>query len=222
MKALSMGMAMADRQQARQEAAQGASVLPMAGSGTGLGRGWARQALGALLLLCAWALAMPALQAEERVIQDSGYRLDTGDRIEIRVFGEPDLSVEARIGDDGVIVYPFLGEIGVVGMTVREVENRIVEGLRPDYLINPTVTVSIVEYRNFYIYGAVRSPGGFPFRPGITVRQAVALAGGLTDRASRNRIVVVREGDREGNQLSISLNDTIQPGDTVTVQESFF
>lgn len=168
------------------------------------------------------ALATPQLAAQERGVQDSSYRLGTGDRIEIRVFGEPDLSVETRIGDDGIIVYPFLGEINVIGLTVREVENRIVEGLRPDYLINPTVTVSMAEYRNFYIYGAVRSPGGFPFRPGLTVRQAVALAGGLTDRASRNRIIVVREGDREGNQLSITLNDNVLPGDTVTVQESFF
>lgn len=130
--------------------------------------------------------------------------------------------METRIGDDGIIVYPFLGELNLLGMTARELENRIVEGLRPDYLVNPTVTVSLVEYRPFYIFGAVSSPGGYAFQPGLTVRQAVALGGGFTERASRNRIVVVRDGDRSGNERSISLNDFVQPGDTVTVRESFF
>ena len=168
------------------------------------------------------ALGSSAAQAQDRVVQDTSYRIGTGDRIEIRVFGEDDLSVETRIGDDGVIVYPFLGEINVIGMTVRDLENRLVQGLRPDFLINPTVTVSVVEYRNFYIFGAVRSPGGFAYRPGLTVRQAVALAGGFTDRASQNRMIIVRDGDRSGTEQSISINDSVFPGDTVTVRESFF
>lgn len=153
---------------------------------------------------------------------DAGYRLGTGDRIQIRVFGEEDLSMETRIGDDGVIVYPFLGTLNLKGMTVRELEQRIVEGLRPDYLINPSVTVSLLEYRNFFIYGEVRSPGGFGFQPGLSVRQAVALAGGFTERASRNRITVVRDADPAGESQSIGLNDPVRPGDTITVAQSFF
>ncbi|MCC5888480.1 MAG: polysaccharide export protein [Gammaproteobacteria bacterium] len=203
---------MGDRQDVAQgyrakAVAQAAAWLPLA-------------VLGGLLVAAATLSAQAWAQSQPVV--DTSYRLGTGDRIEIRVFGEPDLSIETRIGDDGIIVYPFLGELNLSGMTVRELESRIVNGLRPDYLVNPTVTVSLVEYRNFFIYGAVRSPGGFPFQPGLSVRQAVAVAGGFTERASRNRIVVVRDGDASGNEQSISLDQTVQPGDTITVRESFF
>jgi len=173
-------------------------------------------------LLAALGFAADAQAQEANVITDSSYRLGTGDRIQIRVFGEPDLSVETRIGDDGIIVYPFLGELNLIGMTARELESRLVNGLKPGYLVNPTVTVSLLEYRNFFIFGAVNSPGGYPFQPGLSVRQAVALAGGFTERASRNRIEVVRDSDSSRNERSIGLNDAIHPGDTVTVRESFF
>lgn len=150
------------------------------------------------------------------------YKLGTGDEIRIQVYGEDDLLMETRIGDSGVIAYPFIGEIQVAGKTPAEVEAIIVAGLKPDYLVDPTVTVSVVEYRPFFIYGEVEDPGGYPFQPGLTVAQAIALGGGFTERASRQRIFLVRDDDPTHQRRQVTLNTPIGPGDTVTVEQSFF
>jgi len=152
----------------------------------------------------------------------SGYRLGTGDLVRVQVFGEDDLSVESRVSDRGTIPYPLLGELKVVGLSIRGVEELIANRLRGDYLVNPQVSVSILEYRQFYVNGQVKSPGGFPYQPGLTVRQAVSLAGGFTERASRNKIFVVRDKDPAGASKKVELNDPVRPGDTLTVEESFF
>lgn len=177
-----------------------------------------------LLLVSTMLLIMPAPASAQSSASagDRNYRLGTGDLIRIQVFGEDDLNLETRIGDSGVVSYPFLGELRISGLTSREVEAQITDGLRPDYLINPSVTVSVVEYRNFYIYGEVSSPGGFAFEPGLTVRKAVALAGGFTERASRSKIMVVHDDDRASRSNPIGINDLVRPGDTITVEQSFF
>jgi len=147
-----------------------------------------------------------------------GYRLATGDRVAISVYGEDDLSIDTYVSDRGTISYPFLGEVRVSGLTIGGLEELITRKLKGDYLINPRVSVRIMEYRKFFVNGQVKSPGGYPYHPGITVRQAVSLAGGFTERASRKKITVVR-----GNISNrVQLNDAVRPGDTITVEESFF
>jgi polysaccharide biosynthesis/export protein VpsN len=152
----------------------------------------------------------------------SSYQLGPGDKIKVQVFGEDDLSVETRVGDNGTISYPFLGEIRVRGLTGQGLENLIVKRLKGPYLVDPMVTVSILEYRPFYVNGEVAKPGGFPFSPGLTVRKAIALAGGFQERANENRINVVREDDARGEGRPIGLDDQVMPGDTITVERSFF
>lgn len=174
----------------------------------------------ALLLFLALAPAHAPRAAEGDGL--SGYRLGTGDLVRVQVFGEDDLSVESRVSDRGTIPYPLLGELKVVGLSIRGVEELIANRLRGDYLVNPRVSVSILEYRQFYVNGQVKSPGGFPYQPGLTVRQAVSLAGGFTERASRNKIFVVRDKDPAGASKKVELNDPVRPGDTLTVEESFF
>lgn len=181
-----------------------------------------RPALVAALLGVRGALALLLLLTGVSGWSAQGptYRLGTGDEIRIQVFGEEDLSLELRLGDSGMISYPFLGEIPVRGMTPAELEMRIIDGLKPDYLVDPSVNVSVLEYRPFFIYGEVEEPGGYPFQPGLTVRQAVALAGGFTERASRRKISLVTD---EGNkQPLVELDDRLRPGDTLTVEQSFF
>jgi polysaccharide export outer membrane protein len=154
---------------------------------------------------------------------DAQYSLGSGDLISITVFEEPDLSFEQLlIGDRGVISYPFLGDIRVGKNTTNQLEQQIVDGLIGDYLIDPKVTVSIIEYRNFYINGEVENPGGFPFKPGLSVRKAISLAGGLTDRASRSNIFIVHDDDSQQVQNKVSLNSPVRPGDSITVEQSFF
>ena len=164
--------------------------------------------------VCAWA--------QEGNLSMSQYQLGSGDRINISVFGQDDLSMEIRLPDVGTINYPFLGELKLVGMTAAEVESLIYEGLLGDYLVNPSVSVSIVEYRPFFIDGEVKRPGGYPYQPGLSVNKAAALAGGYTERANKDKITIVRETDGQQFEFSVSVTDMIQPGDIVTVNQRFF
>jgi len=152
----------------------------------------------------------------------SDYRLGSGDRIQIQVFDEPDLSMEVRLSDAGTISYPFLGEVRVSGNTVSQLETQIVGGLKGDYLVDPKVNVSVVEYRPFYINGEVEDPGGYPYQPGLTLRKAIALAGGFSERASKSKINVLSEGAIDGRQRQIGMDVMLNPGDIVTVEQSFF
>jgi polysaccharide biosynthesis/export protein VpsN len=154
----------------------------------------------------------------------SEYRLDSGDSIKISVYEEPELALETRLSDAATISYPFLGEIQVSGLTVGQLEEKITQGLKGDYLVNPNVTVSVLEYRQFYIHGEVENPGGFDYLPGLTLRKAIALAGGFTERASRNKMYVIRDGvEHTKNQgREISIDEELSPGDIVTIEQSFF
>jgi polysaccharide export outer membrane protein len=155
------------------------------------------------------------LQAEDNL-----YRLGSGDLVAIQVFGEEDLSMEVRIGENPTITYPFIGQLGVNGKTIQDVEAEITRGLLCDYLIEPRVTVSISEYRPFFITGEVEAPGGYPYQPGLTLRKAVTLAGGFTERASRSKIYLTDESDDKRQQ--IGLEDPVNPDDVITVEQSFF
>jgi protein involved in polysaccharide export with SLBB domain len=84
------------------------------------------------------------------------------------------------------------------------------------------VSVSIINYREFYISGEVNSPGGYPFQPGLTLDRAIALAGGLTERASKRRITIIRGGDKRETIEKAALNTTVKPGDTITIDQGFF
>lgn len=179
----------------------------------------------ALLMFVAFALA--GLLAPGAHAQESGaisnYRLGSGDVITVQVLGEEDLKREKiRLSDAATISYPILGEIRLFGKTVGELETLIRDGLKDRYLLNPQVTVTIVEYRNFFINGQIEKPGGYPYMPGLTVRKAVSIAGGFKERAAKDKIFVIREDDRSQTAQRVDQNATVNPGDIITVEESFF
>ena len=180
--------------------------------------------IGAFAVVLAAATA--ALAQGSTVAQDStisNYRLGSGDVISIQVLGEEDLKREKiRLSDAATISYPILGEIRLFGKTVAELETLIRDGLTGRYLINPQVTVTIIEYRSFYINGQVEKPGGYPYIPGLTVRKAVSLAGGFKERASKEKIFVIRDDDRSQTSTRVSQDEVVRPGDIITVEESFF
>jgi polysaccharide export outer membrane protein len=175
-------------------------------------------ALGLLVIL---PRLVHALEGDDLL---SRYRLASGDVISIYVLGEDDLKREkVRLTDAGTIQYPVLGEIRIRGLTTGELEQRITSGLlKADYLKNPKVTVSIDEYRPFFINGEVYKPGGYPYVPGLTVLKAVSLAGGFKDRASKRNMFVVRDGAPNDQRQKVELDSVIYPGDVLTVEESFF
>lgn len=153
----------------------------------------------------------------------SSYRLASGDVISIQVFGEEDLSREKiRLSDAGTISYPVLGEIRVLGLTVGELEQFIANGLRGKYLVNPKVSVSIQEYRQFFVNGQVEKPGGYSYLPGLTVRKAISLAGGFKERADAGKIFIIHDTDSGQKPERADQNAVVLPGDIITVEESFF
>lgn len=173
--------------------------------------------VAAFYLLCHFAT-----EAQEVNQSMGSYQLGVGDKILISVFGQSELSMETRLPDVGKINYPFLGELKLVGLTLSEVEHLLYTGLAGDYLVNPSVAVSIVEYRPFFIDGEVKRPGGYPYQPGLTVNKAAALAGGYTERASRSDITIVRESKRQTETLEVPVTHRIQPGDIITIPQRFF
>lgn len=159
----------------------------------------------------------------------AGYSLGAGDLINISVYDEEDLSLEVRIGLSGQISYPLLGDVAVSGLSPKQLEVKLVEGLKGPFLIDPSVTVSIKEYRPFYVIGEVKKPGGYPFHPGLTVDKAISISGGFTERASRGKIYVVHDSATNSQQrheddekIAVKLFDVIQPGDVITIEQSFF
>ena len=183
--------------------------------------------IGLLSLLLAFAAPLCAQQAPkvegevERLL--STYKLAAGDVITIRVFGEEDLSREKiRLSDAGTIPYPVLGEVQAKGRTIGEIQRAITDGLDRRYLINPRVSVTIEEYRPFYINGMVEKPGAYPFQPGLTVLKASSLAGGFKERASFSKIRIIRENNPRAGPQKADINSHVGPGDTIFIEESFF
>ncbi|WP_446830496.1 polysaccharide biosynthesis/export family protein [Candidatus Foliamicus sp.] len=152
----------------------------------------------------------------------SEYALGPGDRIRITVYGHEDLSGEFLINEKGSVALPLAGNLELEGVTVLEAQQMVVNALRPDYLRNPRVGVEVLEYRPFYILGEVNNPGSYPYVNGMTVNEAVAIGGGFTYRARKNRVEVIRAADARRTAQSISVTDSVFPGDVITVQERIF
>ncbi len=173
------------------------------------------------LIALAPTLALSADEdAADGLVVGNDYRLNTGDKILIKVFDEDELTVETTLNDRGVINYSFLGELTISGQTSREVEQLVTARLMDGYLKQPSVSVTVLEYRPFFINGEVRSPGDYPYQPGLTLEKAVSVAGGFTDRASRRKIYLQRgTGDKKER---MRFQDGVEPGDIITVEEGFF
>ncbi len=172
-----------------------------------------------VLLLCAVFSSASYAETEFNIAQ---YTLGSGDIIQIKVFGQTDLTLKTRLSNDGVINYPLLGVINVLGMTAKELETHIYQGLLGDYLVTPSVAVSIEEYRPFFIDGEINRPGGYPYQPGLTIDKAAALAGGYTQRASKTLIVVIREINGETQRLDVDAAHEVFPGDSIKINKTFF
>jgi polysaccharide biosynthesis/export protein VpsN len=161
---------------------------------------------------------------QDREFQRS-YRLATGDVISISVYGQKDLSLTTKVGASGKFAYPLLGDIKVASLTVSEVEDVITKGLKGPYLVDPKVSVTVESYRPFSVGGEVNKPGSYPYSPGLTVQEALTLAGGLAERASKRKIFLIREKDKGRENYKgkrVKMDTRVGPGDILTVEQSFF
>ncbi|MCF6300655.1 MAG: polysaccharide export protein [Proteobacteria bacterium] len=154
-------------------------------------------------------------------LQGFAYELDVGDVLRVDVFGETDLSLDAEVDSNGYIEYPFIGKIHVSGKTVDMIKKDINTFLLDGYLINPQITVFIKQYKPFYIEGEISSPGSYPYEPGLTVRKAITLAGGLTERASSKKMYVIRASG-SSEPVKIGMDEELQAGDVLDIKESFW
>lgn len=182
---------------------------------------WGRAAAFLICLFVLPTFAQSTTQSNNQPI--SNYRLGSGDVVTIQVLGEDDLTRRSiRLSDAATISYPIVGEIHLAGKTVGELERIIADGLRGRYLVNPQVTVTIDEYRRFFINGQVGQPGGYPYFPGLSVLKAITIAGGFRERAAQDKIYIVRDSDAEQKRVRVDLKAQVYPGDVITVEESFF
>jgi len=154
---------------------------------------------------------------------DGIYRLGSGDKVRITVFGEADLTGEYEIDGSGVVAFPLVGEIQAAGGTARDLERSLAERLRNGYLKQPVVSIEVLTYRPFFILGEVKRPGSYPYKNGLTVLNAVALAGGYTYRAKENRWLVTRGDRKKAEEKEVVNGDyKVLPGDTIYIPERFF
>jgi len=161
-------------------------------------------------------LAMTA-RAEDPIV-----RLSPGDRVLVTVFGHQDLSGEFEVNAMGSLNLPLVQDLPAQGVTLHELEQLIINKLQPDYLINPRVTVQLLSLRPFYILGEVNAPGSYPYSGGMTVVNAVAIAGGYTHRARVKRITIKRTVDDDQVEIPATPDMEIMPGDVINIPERFF
>lgn len=152
---------------------------------------------------------------------ESSYQIGAGDKVRVTVFRHPDLSGEFQLDGAGNFAMPLIGEIRGNNLTTRALEARIKEQLEDGYLIDPQVSVEVLNYRPFYILGEVKNPGSYPYVNGMTVLNAVALAGGYTYRADQDDIVLKRGGSNTAG-FQATGDTSLLPGDVVEVEERFF
>lgn len=168
------------------------------------------------LLFCATVL-LPSEAAA-----DAAYRLGSGDKLRVTVFNEKDLSGDFDVNDQGLVALPLIGQVKIGGMSLNEAQELITTKYAKDYLVNPRVNVEVLNYRPFFILGEVKSPGSYPYVSGMSVVNAIALAGGYTPRANRNRITIKRTSAGSTTEQEAPEDAIVLPGDVIRVPERFF
>ncbi len=166
------------------------------------------------------AILLPGAVTTTHAEPQETYRLGPNDVIQVQVFGEDDLSVERTVDGDGTMTFPLLGALSVGGRTVQEVQDELTARLRAGYIRQPKVTVFIVKHRNFTVSGEVKKPGGFEYREGVTVQEAIALAEGFTERANRNEVMVTRLNGGTAQTVPVLLDAPILPNDLIIVSQA--
>jgi protein involved in polysaccharide export with SLBB domain len=203
-------------------------------TGTTMKRRGSRKSLAgwAALILCVFFLpawAQGNTPSGETVAKDTAasvntedYKLGAGDKVHIVVFGENDLTGDYDVDGSGNVRMSLIGEVEAAGISLRDFEKRVKTALDDGYMKDAQVSVSVVNYRPFYIIGEVNKPGEYPYVNNMSVLNAIALAGGYTYRANQGDVYIQRSGDTEEKTYPADQNTKVYPGDIVRVRERFF
>ena len=150
------------------------------------------------------------------------YHLGPGDRVRVTVYQQPDLSGEFEVDPSGQVALPLIEAVQAKGMTIKGFQDAIAAKLSNGYLVNPRVSVDVVNYRPFYITGEVNKPGEYPYVAGMNILKAIAMAGGYSYRANTSKVFMTRVNS--GDELVVDpVPETIvMPGDFIRIPERFF
>jgi polysaccharide export outer membrane protein len=152
---------------------------------------------------------------------DDDYRLGAEDKVKVTVYGEADLSGEFVVDGSGVLAAPYIGQMQVKGMTLREFERAYATRLKEaEIMKDPRVTAEVTSFRPIYVLGEVKKPGQYAYVSGMTVQKAVALAEGYTYRASESTVEITRGGRKV--TLDVTPQTKVYPGDEIRIPERFF
>jgi len=156
------------------------------------------------------------------VAYDNSYRLDAGDKLRVVVYGQEGLTNTYAIDAGGAITMPLIGSVPARGRTPAGLAAEITGKLRNGYIRDPSVAVEIESYRPFFILGEVAAPGQYPYVPNMSVESAVAIAGGFSPRARRDRVTLTHTDGSGSMRVVVPLGTAISPGDTVQIGERWF
>jgi polysaccharide export outer membrane protein len=148
--------------------------------------------------------------------------LRPNDQLRVQVYNEPSISGDYQVDSAGYISVPLAGRVKASGRTAGQLEQAIVAALSRGMLKDPRVNVQVSNYAAFYIHGEVKKSGEYPYRPGLTVMDAVATAGGFTYRADESKAVVRRAGDNVDSVVPLDRTISVSPGDNIKIPERFF
>jgi len=151
------------------------------------------------------------------------FLLGSGDRVRINVFGADQISGEYQVDLSGGLAVPLAGTIPAIGITPKELGDRIAAKLREQHMMeNAQVSIEVLATRPFYILGEVEKPGEYPFHAGLNIVSAVATAGGFRYRADQSYVLVRRSGHEEEIRVPFASAAPIFPGDIIRVPGRFF
>jgi polysaccharide export outer membrane protein len=153
---------------------------------------------------------------------EPAYRLDAGDRLRVVVYGQEGLTNTYAIDAAGSITMPLIGAVPARGRSPAGLAAEITARLRKGFIREPSVAVEVESYRPFFILGEVAAPGQYPYVPRMSVESAVAIAGGFTPRAQRDRVTLTHPEGAGAVREVVPLGTPLSPGDTVYVGERWF
>ena len=150
------------------------------------------------------------------------YSLDSGDRLRITVFDQPTLTNTYTVDQAGYIAFPLIGQVPARGRTLQQLSGQIAQKLQQGYLRDPDVTIDIDRYRSIYVMGEVGQPGQYSYVPGMTVQNAIAVAGGFSSRAFQGDADITRKINGHVITGRLKISEPVMAGDTIYVRERFF
>jgi len=158
----------------------------------------------------------------ETAVPVAPLQLQAGDKIKVTVFGEDKISGEYELDPSGFVSLPLAGTVKAAGATKIDLERILAAKLKSNYLRDPKVTVDVTSFRPFYVLGEVQKPGEYPYKSGLNVISAVAVAGGSTYRASNSRVLIQRFGEKTLKEYGLDPSVQIMPGDLIRLPERYF